>query len=137
MAGLNKVTLIGNLGNDPEVRYSKNSNAVATISVATSESWKDQEGKPQKRTEWHRVVFFKRQAEIVSEYLHKGSLIYVEGKLQTRKWQDQNGQDRWTTEIIGSQMQMLEGGSVPAAQQQAAPTTPDVPDADGEDDLPF
>ncbi len=137
MAGLNKVTLIGNLGSDPEVRYTKNNKAVATISVATSESWKDKDGKPQKRTEWHRVVFFNRQAEIVGEYLHKGSLIYVEGKLQTRKWQDQSGQDRWTTEIIGSQMQMLEGGSVGAPQQQNAPDMPEAPDIEGDDDLPF
>ena len=135
MAGLNKVTLIGNLGKDPEVRYSKNGNAVATITLATSESWKDQQGQPQEHTEWHRIVFFKRQAEIVSEYLQKGSMIYLEGKIRTRKWQDQNGQDRWTTEIIGSQMQMLTGNGKSPEQPADVPNVPE--NDDGEDDLPF
>ncbi len=107
--GVNKVILVGNLGNDPEVRYMPNGNAVANLSLATSESWKDQQGQVQERTEWHRLTTYRRLAEIAGEYLKKGSQIYVEGKLQTRKWQDQQGQDRYTTEIIVDQMQMLGG----------------------------
>lgn len=107
--GVNKVILVGNLGNDPEVRYMPNGNAVANLSLATSESWKDQQGQVQERTEWHRLTMYRRLAEIAGEYLAKGSQIYVEGKLQTRKWQDQQGQDRYTTEIIVDQMQMLGG----------------------------
>ncbi len=107
--GVNKVILVGNLGNDPEVRYMPNGNAVANLSLATSESWKDQQGQVQERTEWHRLVMYRRLAEIAGEYLKKGSQIYVEGKLQTRKWQDQQGQDQYTTEIIVDQMQMLGG----------------------------
>lgn len=107
--GVNKVILVGNLGNDPEVRYMPNGNAVANLSLATSESWKDQQGQVQERTEWHRLTMYRRLAEIAGEYLRKGSQIYVEGKLQTRKWQDQSGQDRYTTEIIVDQMQMLGG----------------------------
>ena len=107
--GVNKVILVGNLGNDPEVRYMPNGNAVANLSLATSESWKDQQGQVQERTEWHRLSMYRRLAEIAGEYLKKGSQIYVEGKLQTRKWQDQQGQDRYTTEIIVDQMQMLGG----------------------------
>lgn len=107
--GVNKVILIGNLGNDPEVRYTPNGNAVANISLATSETWRDkQSGELQDRTEWHRVVFFNRLAEIVGEYLHKGSKIYVEGSLRTRKWQDKNGVERYTTEIIANEMHMLD-----------------------------
>ena len=107
--GVNKVILVGNLGNDPEVRYMPNGNAVANLSLATSESWKDQQGQMQERTEWHRLTMYRRLAEIAGEYLKKGSQIYVEGKLQTRTWQDQQGQDRYTTEIIVDQMQMLGG----------------------------
>jgi len=107
--GVNKVILVGNLGNDPEVRYMPNGNAVANLSLATSESWKDQQGQMQERTEWHRLTMYRRLAEIAGEYLKKGSQIYVEGKLQTRKWQDQSGQDKYTTEIIVDQMQMLGG----------------------------
>ena len=109
--GVNKVILVGNLGNDPEVRYMPNGNAVANLSLATSESWKDQQGQVQERTEWHRLTMYRRLAEIAGEYLKKGSQIYVEGKLQTRKWQDQQGQDRYTTDIIVDQMQMLGGGN--------------------------
>ncbi|GGW84085.1 single-stranded DNA-binding protein [Alteromonas halophila] len=105
--GVNKVILVGNLGNDPEVRYMPNGNAVANLSLATSESWKDQQGQVQERTEWHRLTMYRRLAEVAGEYLKKGSQIYVEGKLQTRKWQDQSGQDRYTTEVIVDQMQML------------------------------
>ncbi len=113
--GVNKVILVGNCGSDPEVRYMPNGNAVANISIATTDSWKDkQTGQMQERTEWHRVVFFGRLAEIAGEYLRKGSQVYVEGALRTRKWQDQTGQDRYTTEIVvdmNGQMQMLGGRS--------------------------
>lgn len=114
--GVNKVILIGNLGKDPEVRYATNGNAIANITLATSESWKDKNtGQQTEKTEWHRVVFFRRLAEIVGEYLKKGSKVYVEGKLQTRKWQDKQGQDRYTTEIVANEMQMLDsrGGQQP------------------------
>jgi len=106
--GVNKVILIGNLGNDPDVRYTSGGSAVANVSLATTESWRDKEsGEQQEKTEWHRIVFFGRLAEIVSEYLKKGSQIYVEGRLQTRKWQDKEGKDRYTTEIVANEMQML------------------------------
>lgn len=108
--GVNKVILIGNLGNDPDTRYTAGGAAVANVSLATTDSWRDKEsGEQQDRTEWHRVVFFGRLAEIVSEYLHKGSQIYIEGRLQTRKWQDKEGNDRYTTEIVANEMQMLGG----------------------------
>lgn len=107
--GVNKVILIGNLGQDPEVRYMPSGGAVTNITIATSENWKDkQTGQNQERTEWHRVVFFNRLAEIAGEYLRKGSKVYVEGSLRTRKWQGQDGQDRYTTEIVASEMQMLD-----------------------------
>jgi single-strand DNA-binding protein len=108
--GINKVILVGNLGVDPETRYMPSGGAVTNIRIATSESWKDkQTGEPQERTEWHRVVFFGRLAEIAAEYLRKGSQVYVEGSLRTRKWQGQDGQDRYTTEIVADEMQMLGG----------------------------
>ena len=150
--GVNKVILIGNLGQDPEVKYMPNGNAVANITIATSESWKDKNtGEQVDKTEWHRVVFFRRLAEIVGEYLKKGSKIYVEGKLQTRKWQDNNGQDRYTTEIIANEMQMLDsrgGGSGDfnqssmGGQQQSAPSAPSQAapapvNNDFDDDIPF
>ena len=110
MAGVNKVIIVGHLGNDPEIRTMPNGDAVANISVATSESWNDRNtGERREVTEWHRIVFYRRQAEICGEYLRKGSQVYVEGRLKTRKWQDQNGQDRYTTEIQGDVMQMLGG----------------------------
>jgi single-strand DNA-binding protein len=112
--GINKVILVGNLGKDPEGKFMPNGNAVTNIAIATSESWKDkQTGQQQERTEWHRVVFFNRLAEIATEYLKKGSKVYLEGSLRTRKWQAQDGQDRYTTEIVASEMQMLDsrGGS--------------------------
>lgn len=109
--GVNKVILLGNLGNDPDVRYTASGAAVANISLATAENWRDKEtGEKQERTEWHRVVFFGRLAEIVGEYLRKGSQVYVEGRIQTRKWQDKEGNDRYTTEIVANEMQMLGGG---------------------------
>jgi len=123
--GINKVILIGNLGKDPEVRYMPSGAAVANLTIATSDSWKDkQTGEAQERTEWHRVSMFGRLGEIAGEYLRKGSKVYIEGRLQTRKWQDQNGQDRYTTEIIANDMQMLDsrGGAqdgMPAQGQSA------------------
>ena len=114
--GINKVIVVGNLGNDPEIRYMPNGNAVANLSIATSESWKDQQGQQQERTEWHRVTMYRRLAEVAGEYLKKGSQVFVEGKLQTRKWQDQQGNDRYTTEIIADNMQML-GGRNEGSQQ--------------------
>ncbi|WP_301098319.1 single-stranded DNA-binding protein, partial [Otariodibacter sp.] len=108
MASVNKVIIVGNLGNDPDMRTMPNGDAVANISVATTESWTDKNtGERRENTEWHRIVFFRRQAEVVGQYLRKGSQVYVEGRLRTRKWQDQNGQDRYTTEIQGDVLQML------------------------------
>ena len=152
--GVNKVILVGNLGRDPEVRYSPNGQAVANVTIATSESWKDKTtGDKQERTEWHRIVFFGRLAEIAGEYLKKGSQIYVEGRLQTRKWQDKDGHDRYTTEIVANEMQMLgsrEGRGAPAAdfaqEEPAAMNTsassskaPAAAKAGGDfdDDIPF
>ncbi|MBS4095966.1 MAG: single-stranded DNA-binding protein [Sulfuricella sp.] len=112
MASVNKVILIGNLGKDPETRYMPNGDAVTNITLATTESWKDKSsGEKREATEWHRVVFFRRLAEIASQYLKKGSSVYVEGSLKTRKWQDQAGQDRYTTEIVADEMKMLGGRS--------------------------
>ncbi|MCP5158244.1 MAG: single-stranded DNA-binding protein [Gammaproteobacteria bacterium] len=139
MASVNKVILIGNLGKDPEVRYMPSGKAVANVTIATSESWKDRNtGEKQERTEWHNLVFYSPLAEIVGQYLRKGSSIFVEGRLQTRKWQDKNtGQDRYTTEIIANEMKMLgakndrTGGSTPfqpdSFEEGAAPTTPRSP----------
>ena len=107
MASVNKVILIGNLGRDPETRYTTGGDAVTNIRIATTDTWKDKAGEKQEKTEWHSVVFFGRQAEIAGEYLKKGRQIYVEGRLQTRKWQDKEGQDRYTTEIVADRMQML------------------------------
>jgi single-strand DNA-binding protein len=150
--GVNKVTLIGNLGNDPEVRYGKNGNAIANISLATAESWRDKDsGEQQERTEWHRVVFFGRLAEIVSEYLHKGSQVYVEGRLQTNKWQDKEGNDRYTTQIVANEMQMLGGRggstnnqepavekSTDASSEQNKQSSPNQSSTDDfDEDIPF
>ena len=107
MASVNKVILVGNLGKDPEVRYMPSGDAITNITLATTDSWKDKNGEKQEKTEWHRVAFFSRLAEIAGEYLKKGSQVYVEGRLQTRKWQDKDGQDRYTTEIVADRMQML------------------------------
>lgn len=125
--GINKVILVGNLGQDPETRYTANNSAVTNITLATSDSWTDkQTGQKQDRTEWHRVVFFNKLAEIAGNYLRKGSKVYIEGALRTRKWQDQQGQDRYTTEIVANEMQMLDSrgdnmGAAPMGGQQAAP----------------
>ena len=130
--GVNKVILVGNLGQDPETRYMPSGGAVTNITVATSEPWKDkQSGQQQERTEWHRIVFFNRLAEIAGEYLRKGSKVYLEGSLRTRKWQDKNtGADRYTTEIVANEMQMLDsrggedGGDYSPTQQSAPQQTP-------------
>ncbi|MES1941835.1 single-strand DNA binding protein [Salinisphaera sp. T5B8] len=125
--GINKAILIGNLGADPETRYTAGGSAVTNVNLATSDSWKDKStGQMQERTEWHRVVFFARLAEVAGEYLRKGSKIYIEGRIQTRKWQDKEGNDQYTTEIIANDMQMLDNRSSSGSgsdQQQSAPQT--------------
>lgn len=152
--GVNKVILIGNLGSDPEARYMTNGNAVVSLSVATSSSWKDkQTGEMQERTEWHRVVFFNRLAEIVNQYLRKGAKVYIEGSLRTRKWTDKDNVEKYTTEIIADEMQMLDGRGASADIGSAAPretsnyATPAAKSApaaqqptqttDFDDDIPF
>lgn len=147
MKGVNKVIIVGNLGNDPEMRQTQGGDAVATISVATSESWKDkQTGQEQTRTEWHRCVAFKRTAEIIGEYLKKGSKVYIEGQLRTRKWQDNNGQDRYTTEIMVKNLQMLDSRNTASPQQgsdhstgasQSAGTAPAPADDWDDQTIPF
>jgi single-strand DNA-binding protein len=158
MSGINKVILIGNLGADPEIRYTPSGDAVATLRIATSESWKDkQTGERKERTEWHRVILWRRLGEIAQQYLHKGSKVYIEGKLATRKWTDQTGQDRYTTEIVGNEMQMLDSrsaeqggtpertrdpvGSGRQGAEQTRPQTqaraPEPPPVDFDDDIPF
>jgi len=119
MASVNKVILVGNLGRDPETRYTTGGDAVTNIRVATTDTWKDKNGEKQEKTEWHTVVFFGRQAEIAGEYLKKGRQVYLEGRLQTRKWQDKEGQDRYTTEIVADRMQML--GSRESGGASSAP----------------
>ena len=123
MASVNKVILIGNLGKDPEVRYLPSGDAVTNISVATTDTWKDKSGEKQEHTEWHRIAFFGKTAEIAGEYLKKGSPVYVEGRIRTRKWQDKEGQERYSTEIVGDRMQLLGargGGSEPIAREPVA-----------------
>lgn len=160
--GVNKVILIGNLGQDPEIRYMTNGTAVANLSIATSESWKDSGGNQQERTEWHRVTLYRKLAEIAGTYLKKGTHVYIEGKLQTRKWQAQDGSDRYTTEIIADNMQMMGGGHQSSNQSKqpnqggyhnpnlnadGTPKTPQQmskqagpqpePEIDFDDDIPF
>ncbi len=150
MASVNKVILVGNLGADPEMRYLPSGEAVANLRVATTDQWKDKDGNKQELTEWHRVSFFGRQAEVCGQYLKKGSQIYVEGSIRTRKWQDKDGQDRYSTEVRGDRMQMLGGrqgmsdappresgggGNRPAAAAAAAPAGGNFNDFD--DDIPF
>lgn len=132
--GVNKVILVGNVGQDPIVRFTPNGEAIANISLATSEKWKDQQGQQQERTEWHRIVIFGKTAEIAQQYVHKGSKLFIEGKLQTRKWQDNNGQDRYSTEIVISgfsgQMQILDklnDQPAPHYQQQPHQQNPATP----------
>lgn len=133
MSGLNKVQIIGRLGQDPDVRYMPSGKPVANLRIATSEKW-TKDGQTQERTEWHSVVMFDRLGEIAGEYLRKGSLVYVEGKLQTRKWSDKEGKDRYTTEIIAQQMQMLGGKPQGdrAARQEPSPAREPAPDFDDE-----
>ena len=139
--GINKVILVGNLGNDPEVRYSQSGSAITTISVATSETWKDKNGEKQERTEWHRVKFFGKLAEIAGEYLKKGSLVYIEGSLRTEKYTDKSGVEKYSTDIIASEMQMLGGkpDSAPRSNRggggQSPPSGADEPFP--QDDIPF
>ena len=156
MASVNKVILIGNLGRDPETRYMPDGGAVTNVSVATTEAWKDKNGEKQEKTEWHRVAFFGKLAEIAGEYLKKGSQVYVEGRLQTRKWQDKDGQDKYTTEIVANVMQMLgsrqgmggaapdrdTGGEASGSRPSASSSKPAAKAAGGkfddfEDDIPF
>ncbi len=122
MASINKVILIGNLGADPEVRYAPSGSAIANVTLATTRNWKDKNGEKQEATEWHRVVFYDKLAEIVGEYLKKGRQIYVEGRLQTRKWQDKEGHDRYTTEVVAQEMQMLGSRSGGDTGMDSAPT---------------
>lgn len=148
MASLNKVMLIGNLGRDPEIRYMPSGDALANLNLATTDAWKDKGGEKQERTEWHRIVMFGKLAEIAGEYLRKGSQVYIEGRLQTRKWTDKSGMDRYTTEIVADRMQMLGGRSgggdyesAPSDQggkfqsDKPAQTVPGFEDM--EDDIPF
>ena len=142
--GVNKVILVGNLGQKPEMRYTQTNTAVATLSIATSESWKDKDsGEQREKTEWHRVVFFGKLAEIAEQYLDKGSQLYVEGKLQTRKWQDKEGNDRYTTEILGNEMNMLGGrqslgdGGAYDQSQPASQSAPSQASQISEEDIPF
>jgi single-strand DNA-binding protein len=149
MASVNKVILIGNLGKDPELRYTPGGAAVVNFSIATNEKWKDKEGNPQERTEWHNIVLWGRLAEIANDYLRKGSPVYIEGRLQTRNWEDRDGNKRYTTEIVGMQMQML--GRAEGAGSGGRGAEPDTNEMEGagpafdekkggddvDDDLPF
>ncbi len=155
MASVNKVILVGNLGKDPEVRYAPSGDAIANVTLATTENWKDKNGEKQEKTEWHRVSFFGKTAEVVGQYLKKGSQVYVEGRIQTRKWTDKEGQERYTTEIVADKMQMLgsRSGSTsmdgdsgesrrPAAARPASSSSPASKSSgssfdDMEDDIPF
>jgi single-stranded DNA-binding protein len=142
---LNKVILIGRLGRDPEVRYMPNGEAVCNFSVATSESWKDQSGQRQERTEWHNVTMYRKLAEIAGKYLTKGSQVYLEGKIQSRKYQGKDGIERTAYEIIANEMKMLGGGNdsgqqsnqTPSQPRRQAPATPAAPVEDVDDDIPF
>ena len=139
--GINKVILIGNLGQDPETRYTQDGSAITNASIATSETWKDSSGAKQVKTEWHKVIFFKRLAEIAGEYLRKGSKVYIEGKLQTRKWQDQSGIDRYTTVIICKELQMLSSGSQSSQAENKSTPNPEHDtsreEPDFQDEIPF
>ena len=136
--GVNKVFIIGNLGSDPEIKYTKAGDPVANLSIATSESWKDKNsGDLQEKVEWHRVVMFSRLAEIAEQYLKNGSKVFVEGKLQTRKWQDQEGKDRYTTEVVAKEMTMLDSRSSNQAQEDSPKVENDKPKSDFEEDIPF
>ena len=136
--GINKVIVVGHLGADPETRYMPSGSAVTNLRVATSDSWKDkQTGEQQERTEWHRVAMFGRLAEIAAEYLRKGSQVYLEGSLRTRKWQDKDGNDRWTTEIVANEMQMLGGRPESSAPARVAEPASGGASGEFDDDIPF
>ncbi len=148
MASLNKVMLIGNLGKDPEVRYTASGTAVASFSLATSEKFKNKSGESEEKTEWHNVTLWARLAEIAGEYLAKGKTVYIEGRLQTRKWQDRDGKDRYTTEIVGEKMQMLsgkgeggsggrQGGGRPGGDEHSSAPSYEEPAFNADDDIPF
>lgn len=151
MASVNKVILIGNVGRDPETRYMPSGDAIVNLSLATTDTWKDKNGEKQERTEWHRVAFFGKTAEIAGQYLRKGSQVYIEGRLQTRKWTDKEGQERYTTEIVADRMQMLGsrggGGDAPMDREPASGAAPEPRAApprksgtgfdDIDDDIPF
>lgn len=137
MPSVNKAILIGHLGQDPEVRYLPDGKAVANFSLATSESWKDKDGNKQEKTEWHRISMFGRLAEVAGEYLKKGAAVYIEGRIQTRKWQDKEGKDRYTTEILGDRLQMLGGKSETASKPAASKAQPAGGVEDMSDDIPF
>ena len=134
MASVNKVIVLGNLGKDPDLRHLPNGDAVCNFSLATTESWKDKEGNKQDKTEWHNIVIFRKLAEIAGEYLKKGRPVYIEGRLQTRKWQDKEGKDRYTTEIVADQMQML-GSREEAKEVAKTPASANFDDM--ESDIPF
>ena len=139
MASVNKVILIGNLGRDPELRYTKDGKAVANFTVATNDRWRDREGNSQERTEWHRIVVWDKQAENCAQYLQKGRSVYIEGRLQTREWEDKEGQKRQTTEIVAQQVTFLgsrDAGSRSASASAAAPPGPEPAPTEG-DDIPF
>lgn len=136
MASVNKVIVLGNLGKDPEVRHLPNGDAVCNFSLATTESWKDKDGNKQDKTEWHNVVIFRKLAEIAGKYLKKGRPVYIEGRLQTRKWQDKEGKDRYTTEIVADQMQML-GSRDEAKEVTKTSEAPKTNFDDMADDIPF
>lgn len=136
---VNKVMLIGRLGGDPEIRYTTGGTAIANFTLATSENWKDKEGNKQEKTEWHKIVAFRRLAEICGEYLNKGKQIYIEGRIQTRAWEDKDGNKRYTTEIVANQMQML--GSAKDSPPSSAPSQSSAPpkedDLPSDEDIPF
>ena len=134
---LNKVLLIGRLGADPELRYAPNGAAVVNFNVATNMVWRDQDGNQQERTDWHRVVAWRRLAETASEYLKKGRRVYVEGRLQTRSYEDQNGVRRWVTEIVAEQIQFLDARGETVAEEEVPPPPPEETSSESEDDIPF
>ena len=139
---VNKVILVGRLGADPQLKYTPSGRANVTFNIATNAVWKDQDGKQQERTDWHRIVAWGKLAEIMGEYLKKGHRVYLEGRLQTRSWEDNNGVKKWTTEVTATDMEMLEAkpagaGAAPGAGPEEAPPAVDIPDAEPAEDLPF
>lgn len=137
MRGINKVCLLGNLGADPEIKYLQNGTIVANLSLATNEDYKDKQGQEVKKTEWHRIVFFERLAEVLRDFAKKGSKLYIEGQLRTRKWTDDKGVDRWSTEIIGREMRLLDSKEKEAPEEYAQYSEQLPPSSTKEDDIPF